>query len=126
MREEFGISRMLEIQDQLQAKYAGKWEKICPETARNKLMWAIGEMGEVIQIFKKRGESEIMDNAEVRERFVEEMADVYMYMADVLNCLGITAEEFASVYEKKHAHNMKRDYVTENRRMFDAPEGENA
>lgn len=118
MGEIFGISRMLEIQNELQEKYKGKWSPIAPETARDKLMWAVGEMGEVIQIFKKRGTQEIMENPETREHFIEEMADVYMYMADVLNCLSVSAEEFADAYERKHAYNMKRDYVSANRNMF--------
>lgn len=119
MGEQFGIARMLEIQNELQEKYKGKWQAIGPDAARDKFMWAIGEMGEVIQIFKKRGEEEIMHDAVTREHFIEEMADVYMYMADVLNCLDISAEEFAMVYERKHAYNMRRDYVKENRHMFD-------
>lgn len=118
MAEEFGVSRMLAIQCELQEKYKGKWAPIEPQTAQEKLMWAIGEIGEVIQIFKKRGAQEIMENGETREHFIEEMADVYMYMADVLNCLHISAEEFADIYERKHAYNMKRDYVKANREMF--------
>lgn len=122
MAQEFGIQRMLEIQDELQRKYAGKWEAIGPDAAQNKLLWAIGEMGEVIDIFKKRGLAEIMTDPQTRSHFIEEMADVYMYMADVLNCLSISAEDFSQVYERKHAHNMRRDYVQENRALFDSPE----
>ncbi len=118
MASAFTMQRMLEIQNELQEKYAGKWEPIGPDAAKNKFMWAVGEMGEVIDIFKKRGVEEIMESAETRAHFIEEMADVYMYMADVLNCLGISAQDFADVYERKHAHNMKRDYVQENRDLF--------
>lgn len=119
LAENFGVARMLEIQNELQEKYKGKWQPIGPDAARNKFMWAIGEMGEVIDIFKKRGEDKIMNDEETRTHFIEEMVDVYMYMADVLNCMGISAEDFADVYERKHAYNMKRDYVKANRKMFE-------
>ena len=119
MAEKFSVSRMLEIQSELQEKYKGKWQPIGPDAAKDKFMWAIGEMGEVIDIFKKRGVDQVMQDEETRTHFVEEMVDVFMYLADVLNCTGVTAEEFADVYERKHAYNMKRDYVKANRRMFE-------
>lgn len=119
MTDIFGMARMLEIQNELQEKYKGKWQPIGPDAAQNKFMWAIGEMGEVIDIFKKRGVDQVMNDPEVRTHFIEEMADVYMYLADVLNCTGVTADEFADVYERKHAFNMKRDYVKANKKMFE-------
>lgn len=119
MAEDFSIRRMLEIQNELQEKYKGKWEPIGPSAAQNKFMWAVGEMGEVIDIFKKKGAQAVMDDAEIRTHFIEEMADVFMYMADVLNCMSVSAEEFADVYERKHAFNMKRDYVKANQKMFE-------
>ena len=33
----------------------GRWEKITYETGKNKLLWMIGEIGEVIDIVKKTG-----------------------------------------------------------------------
>lgn len=41
------------MQRKLQEKYKDKWEAIGPET--NKLLWMIGEIGEVIDIVKKNG-----------------------------------------------------------------------
>jgi len=119
MEENFSVRRMLAIQDELQEKYKHKWEPIGPGAAQNKFMWAVGEMGEVIDIFKKKGAQAVMTDAEVRTHFVEEMVDVYMYMADVLNCMSVSAEEFADVYERKHAYNMKRDYAKANKKMFE-------
>ncbi len=33
----------------LQEKYKQKWRPICPATGQNKLLWMIGEVGEVIR-----------------------------------------------------------------------------
>ena len=38
------------MQKELQDKYKEKWERICPETGKNKFLWMIGEIGEVIDI----------------------------------------------------------------------------
>ena len=51
----FDMSEMQEMQKALQDKYKDKWEPICPETGQNKLLWMIGEIGEVIDIVKKNG-----------------------------------------------------------------------
>ena len=122
MEKEFGIGRMLEIQQELQKKYEGIWEPIGPDAANDKLLWGIGEMGEVIQILKKRGAYEVVENPETRRHFIEEMCDVYMYMADVLNCCSIRAEEVAEVYEAKHAYNMRRDYGRQSQQKFEKNE----
>ena len=52
---EFTVNEMLEMQRQLQEKYKDKWEPICPAVGQNKLLWMIGEVGEVIDIVKKNG-----------------------------------------------------------------------
>ena len=44
---EFTIKEMQEMQKELQEKYKDKWEPICPEIGQNKLLWMIGEIGEV-------------------------------------------------------------------------------
>ncbi len=46
---------MLEMQKTLQDTYKDKLESITPETGQNKLLWMIGEIGEVIDIIKKHG-----------------------------------------------------------------------
>ncbi len=53
--EDFGINEMLEMQKTLQDTYKDKLESITPETGQNKLLWMIGEIGEVIDIIKKHG-----------------------------------------------------------------------
>ena len=48
----FSINEMQSMQKELQDKYKEKWERICPETGKNKFLWMIGEIGEVIDIIK--------------------------------------------------------------------------
>ena len=50
---EFTINEMKEMQRMLQEKYKDKWEGISAEVGQNKLLWMIGEIGEVIDIVKK-------------------------------------------------------------------------
>jgi NTP pyrophosphatase (non-canonical NTP hydrolase) len=105
---DFGINEMLDMQRTLQERYKDKWEGISPEVGKNKLLWMIGEVGEVIDIVKKHGpEVSDADNSE-REHLIEELADVLMYYNDVLLCYGITAEELKDTYTNKFQKNMKR------------------
>ena len=105
---EFTVGQMLEMQRALQARYADRWEPIGPSTGQNKLLWMIGEAGEVIDIIKKQGHDRIMEDPEVRARLVEEMADVLMYFGDVMLCYGITEEELRQAYTQKFERNMNR------------------
>ncbi len=105
---DFGINEMLEMQRTLQEKYKDKWEGISPETGKNKLLWMIGEIGEVIDVIKKHGDGAPSRQSDQREHFIEELADVLMYFNDVLLCYDITAEELKSVYEAKFRRNMTR------------------
>lgn len=104
----FGISRMQQMQRVLQDQYKHKWEPICPETGQNKLLWMIGEIGEVIDIIKKHGAEAACADDELRNALVEELADVLMYYNDVLLCYGITEEELERAYTKKFKKNMSR------------------
>lgn len=106
--EHFNISEMQEMQKVLQEKYKGKWEPICPEIGQNKLLWMIGEIGEVIDIVKKNGGDAACNDPEIRQDLVEEMADVLMYFNDVMLCYGITEEELKKAYTEKFEKNMTR------------------
>ena len=75
----FSINEMQSMQKELQDKYKEKWERICPETGKNKFLWMIGEIGEVIDIIKKNGDKSAVADSSVREHLIEEMADVLMY-----------------------------------------------
>lgn len=106
--EDFSIGEMQQMQKALQEKYRHKWEPICPEVGKNKLLWMIGEIGEVIDIVKKYGGENAAANEDVREHLVEELADVLMYYNDVLLCYGIGAEELKRAYTEKFEKNMTR------------------
>ena len=102
---DFGIGEMQQMQKSLQEKYKDQWEVICPETGKNKLLWMIGE---VIDIVKKHGGEKASDDAGIRKELVEELADVLMYYNDVLLCYGISADELKTAYTEKFEKNMKR------------------
>ena len=105
---EFTIDEILEMQRSLQDKYKDKWEPICPETGKNKMLWMIGEIGEVADIVKKHGHEKAISDPELRSNLVEEMADVLMYYGDIMLCYGITPEELKASYEAKFKRNMSR------------------
>lgn len=105
---DFSINEMQEMQKALQEKYKDKWEKISPEIGKNKLLWMIGEIGEVIDIVKQNGGTKASTDESLRRDLVEELADVLMYYNDVLLCYGISAEELKKIYTEKFEKNMKR------------------
>ncbi len=105
---DFSINEMQEMQKALQDKYKHKWEPISAEIGRNKLLWMIGEIGEVIDIVKKHGGTKASTDEALRKDLVEEMADVLMYYNDVMLCYGITADELKQAYSEKFEKNMKR------------------
>ena len=83
---DFSINEMLDMQKRLQDQYKDKWkwEEISPEAGKHKLLWMIGEIGEVIDIIKKHGGIKASDDVELRKDLVEEMADVLMYYNEVM------------------------------------------
>ena len=105
---DFTIHEMQEMQKALQDKYKDQWEPVSPETGKNKLLWMIGEIGEVIDIVKKYGDIKAVEDMELRKKLVEEMVDVLMYYNDVMLCYGISAEELKRSYAKKFEKNMTR------------------
>lgn len=105
---EFTIKEMLEMQKALQDRYKGQWEPITAQTGQNKLLWMIGEVGEVIDIIKKYGSEKALEDPQLRAHLVEEMTDVLMHYGDVMLCYGITEEELHDAYRKKFERNMTR------------------
>ena len=106
--DDFGINEMRSMQIALQEKYKDKCEKISPETGKNKLLWMIGEIGEVIDIIKKHGSKAAEQENPERGHLIEELADVLMYYNDVLLCYGISADELKAAYTEKFKRNMDR------------------
>ena len=92
--EQFTISEMQEMQRLLQEKYKNKWEPICVEIGQNKLLWMIGEIGEVIDIVKKNGGEKASNDENIRKDLIEEMADVLMLCTLMMLC-------FATVLQRK-------------------------
>ena len=105
---DFTLNEMQEMQKRLQNKYKDQWEPISPETGKNKLLWMIGEVGEVIDIVKKYGDLKAITDTELRQALVEEMADILMYYNDVMLCYGISADELKQSYTEKFEKNMTR------------------
>ena len=105
---DFTINEMLAMQTALQEKYKDIWEGVSPEVGQNKILWMIGEIGEVIDVVKENGWGEATQNLDHRKELVEELADVFMYYNDVLLCYGITAEELKKAYTEKFQRNMTR------------------
>lgn len=68
----------------------------------------LGEVGEVIDIIKKNGDKKSVEDIDLRQHLVEEMADVLMYYNDVLLCYGISEQELKKTYVAKFEENMKR------------------
>lgn len=112
------FSDLIQMQRELQALHP-EWGGTPPERAQDQLLWAVGEMGEVIDVFKKRGLEEILTQPDIRRHLIEEMSDVIMYLVDMMLCLDISAEEYSEVHFLKHEKNMKRNYREENAHMFD-------
>lgn len=108
MMDDFGINEMLEMQKTLQEKYKDIWETISPEAGKNKLLWMVGEIGEVIDIIKKHGGETASQDGKLRACLIEELADVMMYYNDVLLCYGISAKELKQSYVSKFEKNMRR------------------
>ena len=110
MKENISIKEMLELSQELYKKNKDKWGKAAPESAERWILWLIGEIGEVIDIIKKRGTRKIMKDLELRKVVIEEIADCYMYLTDILNRFKISPKEFSKIYFRKMNFNLKRDY----------------
>ena len=112
------ISEMKEMQFELYEANKEKWGDREPKYAKTHLLYMIEEMGECISIIKKKGIDAIMEDPEVRARFIEEITDVQNYYIEVLNRLQITPEEFSNAYIEKHNINMKRDFERDNKEKY--------
>jgi NTP pyrophosphatase (non-canonical NTP hydrolase) len=113
---DFTISELIAKQQKL--REAHDWDPHIPENGRNSLLWSVDELGEVIAIIKKKGDRAIIDNPVVRAHFVEEVADVIMYLCDMMDCYSITGEEFSAAYDAKWKRNMTRSW-SENASLYE-------
>ena len=106
--DDLTISAMQQMQAELQEKYFDRWGGLSPAQGRSHLLWLLAEAGEAAQIIKKEGDRPILDCPETRAHFVEELCDVYMYLASTAMCYGITPQELAHTCVEKHRRNMQR------------------
>ena len=104
----FTVSEMLDMQKQLADHYNNYNETPCPMWGRKKTLWMLGEVGEIIDIEKKKGDEQILNDPEVRAHFVEEMTDILMYYTEILMCYDISEDELKNAYVKKFERNMHR------------------
>ena len=91
--EDFSINEMQKMQRSLQDKYKDRWEPICPETGQNKMLWMVGEIGEVIDIVKKHGAVNALTQEELRKDLVEKWQ---MFLCITMMCC------FAMVFRQKN------------------------
>ena len=115
---DLSISQMLQLQKELFEAHGKKWAPMEPEYGGEFILYMVEEIGEVISIWKKKGERAIVDDPAVREAFLEEMSDVLMYYMDTLLRYHVTAEEISEAYLRKHLKNMGRDYDSEYKEKY--------
>jgi hypothetical protein len=110
MEKPIDIKEKMAMSYALWEKHKETWAPMRAEHGKTFILFMIEEIGEAIAIIKKKGETEIMENTEVRHQFIEEMCDVMMYYSDVLNRFGVTPEEYSKIYRSKFTANMERDF----------------
>ncbi|MGT2866246.1 dATP/dGTP pyrophosphohydrolase domain-containing protein [Streptococcus fryi] len=104
----FTVEQMHDLQKQMHEQHKNKWQPNTLATGQDKLMWMLGEVGEVIDILKNATPETIVQTPELRAHFVEEMVDVLMYYNDVLLSFGISPQELEDAYRQKVDKNMTR------------------
>ena len=106
---DFSIQEMLAMQRTLQEKYKDKWEAIRPEAGKHKLLWMVGEIGEVVDIVKKNGDVEPLENKDLRKHLVEEMADVLICIQQLQIMYHVTDEELHAMKQYKEKRSIERE-----------------
>ncbi len=117
-KQNLTISEMQDMQHELYEANKEKWGDATPEHAKNHILFMVEEIGECISIIKKKGIDKIMNDKDVRSRFLEEITDVQNYYIEVLNRLNITPEEYSNAYIQKHNYNMNRNYEKDNSKKY--------
>lgn len=117
--EDLSFSEMMQMQRDLHALHEGEWEPLDREHAIYSMLWMIEEIGEATAIIKKKRWDAIVEDAQVRAMFLEEMSDVLMYFTDTLIRLEVTPEEIGKAYIKKHLKNKGRNYLEEYAHLFE-------
>ena len=112
------MGEMMQMQRDLYAKHEGEWSPMEPEFGKDSILYMMEEVGEVIAIVKKKGGQQILSDGEVRQAFLEEMADVLMYYNEVLLRYHVTPEEISEAYVRKHQGNLGRNYEQQYKEQY--------
>ena len=115
--EDLRLSDMMKMQYELWEKNKDDWAPLEPAFGRNSMLWVVEEIGEAIAIIKKKGDAAIMNDSEVRARYIEELSDVLMFFSDMLVSYRISGEELSRAFITKHERNMRRDFRAEHERF---------
>ena len=107
---DLSISQIMDMQCKLHER-AG-WGEFLPKDGRNHFFWMMEELGEVASVIKKHGDMAIMENPEVRANLIEEVSDIFVYLANMLLCYEVSSHEWSKSIMDKHEKNMKRDWPT--------------
>lgn len=102
--EIFGFHQMQRIQKELQESCVVERESNCPQKGQNKMLWMLGEVAEVTDMIRTHGDMRIMEDAEVRKQFVEEVYDVLKYVNEMIAYYDITPQELQEVHAKMQAN----------------------
>ena len=123
-KSNISVSDMQQMQTNL--RITKGWTDTDPVNAKDHLLYMIEEMGEVIQIIKKKGIDKCMTDPDIRSLLTEELSDVEMYYIEVLNRLQISPKEFSEAYVSKHMKNLGREYNKEwHKKLIDENNKEN-
>lgn len=106
--EDFTINEMQDMQRKLQDKYKEKWESIGPETGKNKLLWMIGEIGEVIDIVKKNGGTKACSDAKLRNGLMQDAMREYTDGVDITYEINL-AKDYAGYMVEQITNVRKKD-----------------
>ncbi len=101
------IERIFELREALRSKNGWVYNI---DDLKNQTLNLIGEVGEVTDIYKKKGVENILTDPKIKEHFTEEMVDVLFYYFNMLMCAGITPEELEKEFIRKHNEVMVRDF----------------
>ena len=115
---DLSISQMMQLQRELFELHKDKWSPMEPEYGKDFILYMVEEIGEVISVVKKKGSTAIMEDPNVREAFLSEMADVLMYYNDILLRYHVTPEEISHAYAQKHSIDMARNYQKEYKELY--------
>jgi len=108
-KENISIKEMIALSKKLREKHP-EWGKPTPESNVSWFAWLVVEIGEAIDIIKKKGVKKIMEDKQTREEMIVEIADCYMFLADILDRYKFSHRDFSKAYFRKMEQNLKRDY----------------